>query len=237
MNRKDVQLLILVLGILVAVLSWQFVYNPNQEKVEQVSAENATLRTTISELEALNDNKEQYLADIETMTQECDEITNRFPSGFLLEDEVMYLYNMENVTQNQVVIPSIGFGQTTEVPYTGVTTVGEYELVDEGIKLYTAQDNISFTTTYSGLKNMVQYIYDIPGRKSISSVSLSASSDGYLSGSMSVDFYCMTGTEKLYVPIDIPGVVLGKSNIFGVLDETGNTDENEPNAEEENTEE
>ena len=40
MNRKDVQLLILVMGILVAVFSWQFIYNPNQEKAEQISAEN-----------------------------------------------------------------------------------------------------------------------------------------------------------------------------------------------------
>lgn len=224
MNRKDIQLLILVLGILATVLSWQFVYNPNLEKAEEVNAENDTLRDTIAELEALDARKQQFIDDTASMQQECAEIAERFPSGFLLEDAVMYLYNMENVTQNQVVIPSIGFGQATEVPYSGNTAVGEYVLVDEGIKLYTAQDNVSFTTTYTGLKNMVHYIYDMPGRKSLSSVSLSASPDGYLTGSMSVDFYCMTGTEKLYVPIDIPGVVLGKSNIFGVLEENANAD-------------
>ncbi len=233
MNRKDVQLLILVLGILVAVLSWQFVYNPNQEKAEAINAENDTLRNTIAELEALDARKEQFIADTASMQQECAEIAEHFPAGFLLEDAVMYLYNMENVTQNQVVIPSIGFGQVTEVPYSGNTAVGEYVLVDEGIKLYTAQDNVSFTTTYTGLKNMVHYIYDMPGRKSLSSVNLSASSDGYLTGSMSVDFYCMTGTEKLYVPVDIPGVVLGKSNIFGVLEENANTGSEEEAPEEE----
>lgn len=231
MNRKDVQLLILVLGILAAVLSWQFVYNPNQETAEQVSAENDTLRERIAKLEELEANKQQYIDDTAAMQQECSEIEERFQAGFLLEDEIMYLYNMENVTQNQVVIPSISFGQTTEIPYTGNTTVGEYELQDEGIQLYTAQDNISFTTTYTGLKSMIGYIYQMPGRKSVSSISLSAGADGYLTGTMSIDFYCMTGTEKLYKPIDIQGVPLGKDNIFGVLEE------NPVNESEEETEE
>ena len=219
MNRKDVQLLILAMGILVAVLSWQFVYNPNQEKADQISAENDALRKTVAELEELDSKKDQYLADTETMKQECNDIISRFEPGFEIEDEVLYLYNMENVADNQVVVPSIGVGQSTQVPYTGETVVGEYELVDDGMQLYTAQDSISFVTTYSGLKNVVRYIYEIPGRKSISSVSLSVGADGYLSGSMSLDFYSLTGTDKVYVPKDIPGVRLGKDNIFGMLDE------------------
>ncbi len=219
MNRKDVQLLILVMGILVAVLSWQFVYNPNQEKAEQISAENETLRKTVAELEELDSKKEQYIADTETMKQDCNDIISRFEPGVEIEDAMLYLYNMENVADNQVVVPSIGFGQPSPIPYTGTTTVEEYELTDDGMQLYTAQDSISFTTTYSGLKSVVRYIYDIPGRKSISSVSLSAGTDGYLSGSMSLDFYYLTGTDKMYIPADIPGVRLGRDNIFGVLDE------------------
>lgn len=219
MNRKDVQLLILVMGILVAVLSWQFVYNPNQDKAEQISAENDSLRATVAELEEMLGKKEQYIADTASMKQECNDIISRFEPGFEVEDEMLYLYNMENVADNQVVVPSIGFGQSAEIPYTGVTTVDEYELADDGMQLYTTQDSISFVTTYSGLKNVVRYIYDIPGRKSISSVSLSAGTDGYLSGSMSLDFYCLTGTDRAYIPADIPGVRLGRDNIFGVLDE------------------
>ena len=219
MNRKDVQLLILVMGILVAVFSWQFIYNPNQEKAEQISAENETLRKTVAELEELDSKKDQYIADTAAMKQECNDIISRFEPGFEIEDEMLYLYNMENVAENHVVVPSIGFGQRTQIPYTGVTTVDEYELTDDGMQLYTAQDSISFATTYSGLKNVVRYIYDIPGRKSISSISLSAGTDGYLSGSMSLDFYYLTGTDRAYIPADIPGVRLGRDNIFGVLDE------------------
>lgn len=218
MKRKDVQLLLIVLGILLAVLSWQFIYNPNIEEADKITAENETLRATVNELEILDAKKDQYIADTETMWQECTEIKNRFPAGFLMEDEIMYLYNMENVSQNEVVVPNIGFGPQNEVPYSGSLTVGEYQLKDDGIKMFTAQDNITFTTTYTGLKNVIHYIYDIPGRKSISSVSLTSGTDGYLSGTMSVDFYALSGTEKLYSPLDIKGVPLGKANIFNVLE-------------------
>ena len=102
---------------------------------------------------------------------------------------------------------------------------------DDGIKMYMAQDNISFYTTYSGLKNVVKYVYEIPGRKSISSISLTAGADGYLGGSMSVDFYALSGTEKLYMPLDIRGVPLGKDNIFGILEGSAEEDEAEPDEE------
>lgn len=219
MKRKDVQLLLIVLGVLIAVISWQFVYTPNIDKAETLDTENTALRATVAELEALEANRAAYETETENMKNEAMDIIDRFPSDFMMEDEIMYLYNMENVAQNQVVIPNIGFGTQNEVPYAGNLTVGEYQLNDEGIRMMTAQNNITFTTTYTGLKNVVRYIYDMPGRKSVSSISISAGADGYLSGTMSVDFYSLSGTEKLYVPLDIIGVPAGKSNIFGVLDE------------------
>lgn len=222
MKRKDVQLLLIVLGILIAVCSWQFIYNPNVEKTDTLEAENATLKEIVAKLEELDAKRATYETETENMHNEALDIIDRFPSDFLTEDEIMYLYNMENVPQNQVVIPNIGLGTQSEVPYAGNLTVDEYELTDEGIKMMTAQNTITFTTTYTGLKNVIGYIYDMPGRKSVSSISLSAGADGYLGGTMSVDFYALTGTEKLYVPIDIIGVPTGKSNIFGTLDENGN---------------
>lgn len=237
MNRKDVQLLLIVLGVLLAVMSWQFIYNPNIEEAEALAAENETLQATVTELETLEANRETYVTETENMKNEALDVIDKFPAAFLMEDEIMYLYNMEGVVQNQVVIPNIGFGAQNEVPYAGTLTVGEYQLQDEGIKMMTAQDNITFTTTYTGLKNVIHYVYEIPGRKSISSVSLTAGADGYLSGTMSVDFYALFGTEKLYTPIDIMGVPLGKGNIFGVLDENGGADEDAEETEETEDEE
>lgn len=219
MKRKDVQVLLIVLGLLMALLSWQFVYNSNQEKTEAIRTENTALQSEVKMLEDLEAQKDKFLADTETMKAECDKMTALFPAGLLTEDEIMYFNNMEAAVMNQIVVPSISMGLANPVPYTGELSVDGYELKDEGIVMYNSPVNVSFTTTYSGLKNTINYIYQMPGRKAINSVNVSASADGYLTGSMSVDFYYMGGTTLLYTPVDIPAVPLGKDNIFGVLEQ------------------
>lgn len=247
MQKKDIQLLLIVFGILIAFASWQFIYKGNQEKTEKIQAENVTLQATVNELEVLEAQKEQFVADTETMKQECTNITNSFASGILAEDEIMYLYNMELVDANDVKVPSVTMGEATEIPYSNavsatteqtvetidgetgtdgaaavVTTqttgqTAQFQPVDEGIRMYDSKSTVAFTTTYGGLKNIVKYVYEIPARKAISSVNLTASEKGYLSGTMELDFYCLTGTEVPYSTISIPGVPLGTDNIFGVL--------------------
>ena len=233
MKKSDVQLLLMVFGILVAFASWYFIYNANLTKIDEVHAESDALQVEINKLEALDAQKEQFLADTETMKQECDVITSYFPAGLLQEDEIMYMNNMERATMNQIVVPGISLGLPVEVPYAGNTSVDEYTLTDEGIQMYTSQTNISFTTTYTGFKNTLGYIYQMPGRKSVSAINLSASADGYLTGSMNVDFYYLTGTPLLYTPADIPAVPLGKDNIFGVLDENADAQQEEQEEQEE----
>lgn len=238
MSKKDIQLLLIVFGVVIGFASWQFVYKPNQEKVETIKTENKILQEEVNELEVLEAKKEEYLAEIETMKAECTQITNSFASGLMTEDEIMYLYNMEIVDANDVKVPSVSMGEPTEVPYTvattpvvatdaattdgtvtdGTTQATEevFQPVDEGIKMYDSKTTVSFTTSYNGLKNVVKYVYEIPARKAISSVSMTASTEGYLSGTMELNFYCMTGTDVPYSYISIPGVPLGTDNIFGV---------------------
>ena len=254
MSKRDLHLLLVVFGILIGFASWQFVYKPNVAKTETIKKENTTLQKRVDDLEVLEAKKPEYLADIETMKTGCVEITNNFASGLMTEDEIMYLYNMELVDANEVKVPSISIGEGREVAYTaapvananttqpaadaGTTTTTDttattevFQPVDDGIKMYDSETTISFTTTYNGLKNVVQYVYEIPSRKAISTVSLTASENGYLSGTMNLNFYCMTGTDVPYSYISIPGVPLGTNNIFGVRNGAQNNNANAEAAE------
>ncbi len=237
MSKKDIQLLFIVFGILIGFASWQFIYKPNQQKAETIKTENETLQEEVNELEILEAKKEEFLSEIDRMTAECTQITNSFASGLMTEDEIMYLYNMEMVDANDVKVPSVSMSDTVEVPYAAAATATEavapasttedgtataegkteeFKPVDDGIKMYDSKTTVSFTTTYKGLKNVVNYIYEIPTRKAISSVNMTASDDGYLAGTMELSFYCMTGTDVPYSYISIPGVSIGTDNIFGV---------------------
>lgn len=235
MQKKDIQLLLIVFGILIGVASWQFIYKGNQEKTQKLTEENKTLQETVNELEILEAQKEQFVADTETMKQECTGMINSFAAGILAEDEIMYLYNMEIVDANDVKVPSVTMGEAAEIPYSNATaavdtqagqteetagtagSAAQFQPVDEGIRMYDSKSTVTFTTTYDGLKNVVKYVYEIPARKAISSVNLTASEKGYLSGSMELDFYYLTGTDIPYSMISIPGVPLGTDNIFGVI--------------------
>lgn len=233
MSKKDIQLLLVVFGILIGFASWQFVYKPNQQKAETISTENTGLQKEVEDLEVLDAQKEKFLADTETMKAECTKITNSFASDLLTEDQIMYLYNMEIVDANDVKVPSVSITPTIEIPYASATTVADatasetsdgtttetvevFQPVDEGIRLFDSKSTVSFVTTNNGLKNVIQYVYDIPIRKAISSVSMTTSEEGYLTGTMELDFYYMTGTDVPYSRISIPGVPTGTNNVFGV---------------------
>ena len=58
-------------------------------------------------------------------------------------------------------------------------------------------------------------------RKAVSEVNLSVLENGYLSGTMLVNFYCMTGTEIPYQQVNIPAIITGTDNVFGARNGTG----------------
>lgn len=221
MKKNEIQLLLVVIGILFAVASWQLVYKNYVEKTEVVEAENVPIKARLDQLELLNAQQAEYIAETERMRAESDMIINTFPPGFRSEDIIMYLYNMEYVKDNEVAISTIGMETETEIPYTaGILNVNGYEIQDEGIQMYTNSNTMTFTTTYNGLKNIISYIYGISTRKSVSSVSVSATDDGYLSGSLQLNFYALTGTDFPYVETNIIGVPTGTENFFGVINGT-----------------
>lgn len=216
MKRNEIQLLLIAIGVLLAFASWQFVYKNFEEKTAVIETENETLQARVDQLEILNAKKPQYEADTQQMKDDCTAIINKFPSGIYAEDMIMYFNEMELVDANDMVVPAVSMGTASQVPYTGVLEVNNYTLADDGITMDKIQSTLTYTTTYNGLKNLLDYIYGISTRKSVSSVNVTAASDGFLNGTMLVDFYYLNGTEFPYVQKDIMGVPLGNSNLFGV---------------------
>ncbi len=216
MKKNEIQLLLVVLGILFGFLSWQFVYKNYMAKTEQVEAENVDIKARLDQLELLNARQQEYVAETERMKEESTQIENTFPPGYRNEDIIMYLYNMEMIDDNEVRISTIDMQEPVEITYPSILDVEGYTLQDDGLQMYTNSNTLTFTTTYSGLKNVINYIYGISTRKSVASVNVSATEDGYLAGSIDMNFYCLLGTEFPYVNTKIPGVPTGTSNFFGV---------------------
>ena len=85
--------------------------------------------------------------------------------------------------------------------------------------LYRTQDTLEFTGTYANLKDVVAYLAAQSGRLTIDNMNASYdTSTGYLTGSIVVNMFSMTGTGNIYTEPDAGQVAYGTSNLFGTLE-------------------
>ena len=99
------------------------------------------------------------------------------------------------------------------------STTEEENAENQGLHLYKVPVNYNFRATYTGSKDMIEYLFDNGYRKSIRNMNLAYDTEtGQLAGDMDVDFYYILGTDKLYDPISIPPVRKGVPNVFHTVE-------------------
>ena len=99
------------------------------------------------------------------------------------------------------------------------STTEEENAENQGLHLYKVPVNYNFRATYTGSKDMIEYLFDNGYRKSILNMNLAYDTEtGQLAGDMDVDFYYILGTDKLYDPISIPPVRKGVPNVFHTVE-------------------
>lgn len=89
--------------------------------------------------------------------------------------------------------------------------------------LYKVSENITFTTDYTGLKNVISYLKDLDkkNRGVISSITASFTKEtGMLECTADINNYYMEGMDKAYEEPAIPNVDIGVPNLFGTINES-----------------
>ena len=115
-KKSEIQLLIAVLGVLLAVVTYFLVYAKFNDMSETIETQNASLRSQVSTLEVLEQRKADYLAATEKMKTYITGFENRFPADILPEDSIMMVKTLEDYTRTEVA--NIAFGSEAEVVYT-----------------------------------------------------------------------------------------------------------------------
>ena len=86
--------------------------------------------------------------------------------------------------------------------------------------LYRTQVTLQFNGTYAGLKKAVLYVADQSGRMTLDNVNASYdTSTGNLTGTIIVNIFSMSGTERTYTEPDAGSVAYGTDNIFGTVEQ------------------
>lgn len=221
-KKSEIQLLIAVIGVLIAVCTYFLVYSKFNEKSDALEAENATLSSQVATLEILDQRKADYIEATEKMQSYITNFENRFPADILPEDSIMMVKTLEDYTRTEVA--NIAFGSEAEVVYTpaadAATTAASPVSTDgtayADTHMYEVPLSISISCTYDDFKGLVRYIYNQQERESIQGVSISYNeTDGMLTGNMTMNTYYLLGTDKVYSSPYIPDMQMGVDTIFG----------------------
>lgn len=221
-KKSEIQLLIAVIGVLIAVCTYFLVYSKFNEKSDALEAENATLSSQVATLEILDQRKADYIEATEKMQSYITNFENRFPADILPEDSIMMVKTLEDYTRTEVA--NIAFGSEAEVVYTpaadAATTTTSPVSTDgtayADTHMYEVPLSISISCTYDDFKGLVRYIYNQQERESIQGVSISYNeTDGMLTGNMTMNTYYLLGTDKVYSSPYIPDMQMGVDTIFG----------------------
>lgn len=210
-NEKN--LLIGLVGVLIAVAAWYLVASPLKEKTAVIQAENVGLKEKKDEYEAVNAQKATYEQGIVDLTAEREDLLSHFPAGISREDEIMYWATLENTYPSDIILNTLAMSNWSEVFVPGAPQ-SEGEGATQ-LHLYQAPVTYSFKATYQGVKNMINYVFAQDDKKSIDTLSVAFNSgEGTLDGTMSLNMYYMNGTGKEYIPYNMPSVPTGVVDIF-----------------------
>lgn len=228
-KKSDINLLIMLIGVLLAVASYFLVYKGFTEKTATLSSENATLEKEVADLQELADNKEFYISETARMDEEIQEIMARYPSEIRTEDQIMYTVGLENqysiwvnslsVKGTQLVQVAAPVTETTDDAVVEEGTTDDAVVASGGLKdtvfLYTSPFSISYKTTYRSAKDIVSGIVNADERMNITNITLAYDAEtGCLSGTMDATMFTMSGTGDQYEELNVPGVSLGTADFF-----------------------
>lgn len=219
LRKSDINLLLLVAGIVIAALAWVAVASPLQEKTQTLEAENASLKSQKELYEAVNANLPTYEAEIAQMQEDIVEISNSYPVNISREDEIMFLSNMEDAYPKDIAISNIEMAAFMEVYTDQGGSAGEGATL---VHMFKQPTNYDFRATYKGLKDMTTYLIANANKKGIEEITLSLEQEtGNLHGTFAINQFYMTGLDKEYQPIKIPSVRKGVPDVFHTVKNAG----------------
>lgn len=231
-KKSDINILIGLLGIVLAACSYFLVYTNFTAKTDALKVENTSLQTEVDELQKMADNKAFYESETARMDAEIKEIMGHFPGEIRTEDQIMYAVNLENIydiwvnnltmegTQLvQVAVEPVQPTNDAVVEDTGDGAANDAVVATGGLKdtvfLYTSPFTITYKATYHSAKEVLHDILQADDRMDIKSITLAYDGQtGALAGTIDATMYTMSGTDYVYTSPQVNGVRTGTTDIF-----------------------
>ncbi|MCR5324362.1 MAG: hypothetical protein K6E85_13980 [Lachnospiraceae bacterium] len=214
-SQKHIQWILLLLIVVIGVCAYQFGYVKYIEKANSVKEENKQIEARINELTDKETHREEWTKGIEQSEKDIKTILAKYGPGNTPEKSIMFVRRLEDAAQMQ--IPNISFN-TDSVIYTS-NEVDENGVPE--IQMTSSYLGISYTTTYEGLKECMNYINSNYERMNVGNFTANFNQEnGQLAGNMIINLYSVKDADHIYTDPVVSGVDIGTDNIFGTIDLT-----------------
>lgn len=218
-NDIKVFFLVFVLVILAAVLAYFYLYMPMTEDRNELLKENHALETRLITLKNKSQQEKTFVDGITTSNGEMEAVLNKYSAGNTPEKSIMMAARMEE--EVKIHFPNLSFTEpsvvtSVQMPVVMKNEAGDYTTAYYDVNLLKETLTTSYVCTYEQLKEMIKFINGYPERMNINAITVSYDSETKgLTGSLSLNLFAVTGTDKAYLAPEINALRFGKENIFG----------------------
>lgn len=204
-NDSSVSLLMIVLGIAIALLSYLFVFNPCMEDKDKYNEEIDVLDGLIADRTEKKAKENFYNEQIKILEDTRAKVLKYFPADIKAEDDLLFCKELEDKTQFYFTLNGSFDNPIIFYADTGSSLVG-----------YTRKCSYGFAVSYESLAEIIDYINFYDYRRSIQEMEISYDS-GVLSGEMLLNEYYVVGGGNEYKAPSIDAPELGNDNPFQAL--------------------
>ncbi|MDR0248318.1 MAG: hypothetical protein LBI44_01445 [Oscillospiraceae bacterium] len=214
--KKDVNLILIVLGVALAALAYFLVYNRYTARSETLQGEINSLRPVLADLTAKDEQAPHYRATIDLSKATIRDGMRGYATDTRPEDLIMYAVELEE----RLGVTGSGLAFTAPAAVVSVQglTGAEGEEQFEQLTAYRVGMSMSCRVTYEKLKELIDYFYLTSSNTSLDSVSLSYNSEtGQLFANIVVQKAFLTSHHDPYEQTYVPDMPTGAPNPFGTV--------------------
>ena len=217
LSDKDKKLISFILGLVMIFCAYFFGFRnltAKSSELDEVIKEDTEYYNT---LKGMVDMEATYIADTETFQAGYLDILNKFDTGLTQEHSILFISEMEKKTGTWIsqavlgtVNPVYQFGQrASSNPLRPDDRAYSSDYVGNETML-----TLNYKAPYPEFKQFIDYINTFDSKCKISSLTAAYDDEGFVSGTLLMSQYAITGADRVFLDAPITNMYNGTENIF-----------------------
>lgn len=226
-NKREIRILLIVLGVIIFVLVFQLGFKPMSEDNESKMAQRIQMETQVNQLQILWNQKEAKQKEMLEFERSNEAILRDIPSYVSQEDQILYVQDLENIDFQ---VTAMAMAANVEAYKFNVNFINQAYM---GQSMMNAQLTLNYKGTYDQIKDLCKRIQENGNKDIIQTIDMAFDRDtGKITGTLVINQYARMGdTQESYNAPSIDGVTQGKGSVFGEVNGGSGTSTQEPDSE------